>query len=447
MKWSTERGRFREAVGLIVAAVFVLGGAACQAPSSSPHLGVTPHHAERFFWDGGDSDVELRVNVSGLASRPLPLDILFLFDRTNSMTNVIGTMQREAGVLLATISATNPNSRFGVGLVADYPLYSEGTPSAQAWLLASNLSSDPTATTTALDKIETQWGGDLPEAYVRGLHEAAELSWRPEAQKFVILFGDAPAHDVAFYSSAGVNMGADPGRDGILQTADDLTMDQVLAELRAAGVVVATIYEEQAFWESKPYFKEAVDGLQRIASSTGGVSKSVSDASEIPAAIGDAIRESYVPVPLVIPAPERDRWAQASELRPVAGKEGVYTATVRLHAPSGTRSAKYEIPIQIAYADDPGRAEVGRSTIVLRVGILSYGLRLIAWSLGTLLLLLLLILRAARAGMERILSNSRYWWGFAGRAFLFVLLGLGVFYLGMRLPEAEVVKVAAIPKT
>jgi hypothetical protein len=191
------------------------------------------------------------------------LDVVFAFDLTGSMTPVLESAKSNSTTLMSQIAGLVPNSAFGVCSFADY-LGTYGACGYEGvfgelddfpWRLDQDVTTTTTLVSDAINRLAlTQGlGGDPPEAYARALYETQFLGWRPNARRIVVIFEDELPHDcnLDFYG-CGMDMGfecstgVDPGRDGIVGTADDLTWQRVAADLRAAGVAVIAVQSATA---------------------------------------------------------------------------------------------------------------------------------------------------------------------------------------------------------
>jgi len=174
------------------------------------------------------ADIQYRATESKVMKAPV--DILFLFDRTGSMKEVINTTASAASGIVNDIQKSAPNTRFAVASVCDYSPIFTSSQDKRTWILHADFTLDADAVAKASDDIVLTNGGDIPEAYSRGFYEASLLGWRYNAKKIIIFFGDATDHPV------------DPGRDETLGTNDDLTLDKVLAMLKAQSISVIAIH-------------------------------------------------------------------------------------------------------------------------------------------------------------------------------------------------------------
>jgi hypothetical protein len=95
--------------------------------------------------------------------------------------------------ILSSVSAVAPGTQFGV---AEYKDFNMGDPFT--YRLDANIGSSNAAVQAALSALTASGGGDLPEAGLYGLQQAATTtSWTPGGQRFIVWVGDAPSHDPA----------------------------------------------------------------------------------------------------------------------------------------------------------------------------------------------------------------------------------------------------------
>ena len=138
------------------------------------------------------------------ASRPdsaeaaTPTDVMFVFDTSGSMEEVLGEATAEMQQVMARIDAVVPEVDYGVAEVRDYggSLYDEEEADAP-WHLATPITADRAAVTTAISQLFAYGGGDGPEAYGRALWETdtnPTVGWRPGARHAIILIADNVPH-------------------------------------------------------------------------------------------------------------------------------------------------------------------------------------------------------------------------------------------------------------
>ncbi|HIK56649.1 MAG TPA: hypothetical protein IGS37_15990 [Synechococcales cyanobacterium M55_K2018_004] len=179
-------------------------------------------------------------------------DIMFVIDRTGSMGDEINQVRTSAIQIMNSIRSQLPSSWFAVGSFMDYPgyfsypgysnQYGSAASGDVPWQLNIRFTDNITdVANTINNKLWLGWGADDPESYTRAPYEASQIEtvgWRKGAKRVIVMFGDAPTHDLAF---AGYNFGGDPGRDGIAQTEDDLVFVDVVRQLRDKGISVVAV--------------------------------------------------------------------------------------------------------------------------------------------------------------------------------------------------------------
>jgi len=218
-------------------------------------------------------------------------DVVFIFDDTGSMGPVIGTVKAKAGTIMTGVRGAIPDTNFGVGTFVDYPAsydsfgYDDiyGEDPDYAWKTDLDLTSDTGDVQTALDGIGLFFGADIPQNYARALYEARFYSWRPDAKKIVVLFGDAPPHagpggciqdggpfTCPSYPTDNGPYGGDPGRDEIMGNGDDLSYVDVVAQLAANNIIVLGV-------NSGPTTGNAATNFNYMSAETGGTAFAFTD--------------------------------------------------------------------------------------------------------------------------------------------------------------------------
>lgn len=341
---------------------------------------VTPVSFDTFLKSGDRDEFTLKVSLTNLPPSYVPLDIVFLLDATGSMQNIIDTMRQNAVLIIQEMRRANPNTAFGVASFGDY-----GS-TDPVWVLDHDITQDTTQIVNALGHIRMVNGGDLPEAYSRALYEMQFLSWRPGARRYVILFGDAPAHDPDFF---GQNLGVDPGRDGIQGTADDLRFREVVHQLATNKITVIGIYDRGPWYSRKELGAETKMGFEFVAKETGGLAVPITAADEVPNAIRQGFTEVRPPVPVVKVSEEYATWLTISPAEAIDAKGLHYQFVISVAPTNGYKPGIYNIPLRVVAGDATDAGEIGRSTVRVRIGWLHYGWR---WPLFAALVLLLAIL-------------------------------------------------------
>lgn len=123
-----------------------------------------------------------------------------------------------APVLIPTLLASNPNTRFGLGSFQDYPYGTYGGPADKPYERVVDLTFDIQALYYGISGLTIGDGGDQPESQLPALYQTAtgtgdgpyippdqQASFRGGATKLVVLWTDAP-----FHRNYGSIPGADP---------------------------------------------------------------------------------------------------------------------------------------------------------------------------------------------------------------------------------------------
>lgn len=254
-----------------------------------------PHRISLTLDAGERHDFDLTVTTG---DKPIGKgDIMFVFDRTGSMSAVISQAKLSSVQIMNDVQAQLPNTWFGVGSFMDYPGYFEypgyantygaSTSGDIPWELNISPTDNITDVSDKINGLSLGFGEDWPEDYTRVLYELnqiEQIGWRSNSKKIVVLFGDAPTHDLDF---AGYNFGGDPGEDKIAQTSDDLDFEtevQSVANNEISIIAVDSGYTP----ESEATLKGMSIGYETV-SGTNGAYFLLTDSSQIPGATVDLI--------------------------------------------------------------------------------------------------------------------------------------------------------------
>jgi hypothetical protein len=265
-----------------------------------------------------------------------PTDVLFVVDTTGSMDDALDDARDEMTDALTSISAQVPDVEFGVATVRDYgDLY--GDSGDEPWSLAQPMSASRAAITDAFGDLDAEHGGDSPEAYGRALYESdvsPAVGWRPGARRLIVLVADDVPHDLDLNRgvpaadlthSTPWDTGADPGRDEVVGTADDLVWLDVLGQLQRDAVPLLFVFYH-GDEDYVPYWRY-------WAGLTGGEVSSVGDGGAtgtLGGEVADIVKRNAPPCAPALagpPQPASGHTAQA----------GAPATTVTLTAPAGTR--------------------------------------------------------------------------------------------------------------
>ncbi|MBL8739342.1 MAG: VWA domain-containing protein [Planctomycetes bacterium] len=122
--------------------------------------------------------------------RDAGLDVTIVIDSTGSMQPTIDTARDAIDDVVALLVGIAPKLRLGLVHYRDVEDFKEG-----ARLLAP-LSKDLKAVRELLGKLRAEGGGDFPERVEKGLEVALakETGWNKDANRMLLVIGDAPAH-------------------------------------------------------------------------------------------------------------------------------------------------------------------------------------------------------------------------------------------------------------
>jgi hypothetical protein len=171
-----------------------------------------------------DADVEpLRVDLS-IAARLGAADVLFVIDRTGSMSEEIENIRASLrSVIVPGLIRTIPDLQLGLVTYGDFPVQGYGAADDRPFSLERPMSREFTALQGALGAVRASGGGDSPEAMTEAIYQVATGEglragrpdrpyWippaagcrvpglgyacvRPRATPIIVLIGDAPAHN------------------------------------------------------------------------------------------------------------------------------------------------------------------------------------------------------------------------------------------------------------
>jgi Mg-chelatase subunit ChlD len=207
------------------------------------------------------------------------LDLCFVVDTTGSMGPYIDDAKANMRSILSVLEDKSENFRVAI---VDYRDFPSRTGASQDYpsKLQLDFTSDADAIIAAINALNLGHGGDTPETVYSGLMEAIALDWRANAQKAIIVLGDAPPLDPEPYTG--------------------YTFNSVLAALYEADIRIdIDASDSRVFGETESLIKVYPIGtnadsaarafFQSIANDTGGLFSDISAASEVSGAIIDSI--------------------------------------------------------------------------------------------------------------------------------------------------------------
>jgi len=186
-----------------------------------------------------------------LGDRATTVDVFFLIDDTGSMGGIINQAKAGASAIMAALG-TDANYQFGVASYDGDPR--EGVLPNTAYNLRQGLTTNQALVQTGINSIFAGGGGDGPEAGFYALSRAAaEVAWRPDAQRIIVWMGDAPSHEVTVNEAA------------------------VITALNDAGITVVAFNDDRFYGLNAP-------------GSGFGVSWTAGQADRVVAAVGGSVR-------------------------------------------------------------------------------------------------------------------------------------------------------------
>ncbi|HEU4454535.1 MAG TPA: hypothetical protein VFR81_15815 [Longimicrobium sp.] len=259
----------------------------------------------------GETVVEHKT--ARLPASPPRGDVVFSMDLTGSMGGELNNMKVNAVAIMNAVGGVIPDVSFGVTSYEDYAAtysscgyFSEyGFATDRPFRLSQGLTANTATVAGALSALTLGFGSDGPESYGRALYETyAELTpagagadgpigWRPGARRIVVNFADNVPHDCDLGGPIGLSIttGADPGRDGVTGTADDLPILDVMDGMSANNVTLINLF-------SSPGFTQGESLWSAYAARTGGTSHVINGDGSFPGgidiatAIADLIRDA-----------------------------------------------------------------------------------------------------------------------------------------------------------
>jgi Ca2+-binding RTX toxin-like protein len=196
------------------------------------------------------------VYINGPGTTAQKLDVQFLQDLTGSFADDIANVRTLIPGIVTALQAVQPDAMFGVSSFRDKPLGAFGGVGDYVYQADVALTTNAASLTNAYNAMTAQGGNDWAESQIESLmHLAlntAEVGFRADAARFVVLFTDAPYHVGGEGLAAGVSTSANNG-DAVIDLLEDYPMvAQLKAALEAANIIpvfavtpdVLTVYQD-----------------------------------------------------------------------------------------------------------------------------------------------------------------------------------------------------------
>jgi len=170
-----------------------------------------------------------------------PIDFIFLQDLSGSYADDLPILQSQIASVIATVEDIDPMAQFGVASFIDKPTGGFGSTGDYVYRTDLAVTDDDAAVIAMMDALYTLSGADAPEAQLEALLQVAlrgaELGFRADSEKIVMLSTDASYHVAGDHATAGANNGdavLDGSPEGTGEDYPDIVM--VATALAAAGI-------------------------------------------------------------------------------------------------------------------------------------------------------------------------------------------------------------------
>ena len=126
-----------------------------------------------------------------------PIDIVFSFDTTGSMSSCIEQVQQQLKEIISRLFMDVPNLKIGIIAHGDY------CDAAHFYVTELfDLSNDLDAIAAFVSNVSGTGGGDFPECYELVLRRSrTDIKWRDYSQRALVMIGDTVPHDQYYYAS------------------------------------------------------------------------------------------------------------------------------------------------------------------------------------------------------------------------------------------------------
>jgi len=274
---------------------------------------------------GETENVQVSVSLPGSMPKG---DVVFVFDTTGSMYQVLDAMKADGIMVMEQIREAIPDTRFGVASFMDYPesytgyygytcksgteivpcIYGDLGAGDYDYRMDEDLTGEISIASAAINRVLPGSGGDWPQDYTRVIYESQLFSWSEGAKKILVIFGDAPPHAapngsalakpwgpglVFTHTEYGAPYGGDPGRDHVAYTSDDLDYELVIRDIAEKHIAIVGVYCPEGGMEDKMH-SDAENNFRYMSHVTGGayvLSNSAGNPSEITAQVVSIIQQ------------------------------------------------------------------------------------------------------------------------------------------------------------
>jgi len=230
--------------------VYVLKGGSAHIDDLLGHDLIDASDAlEDCFIDlSGETESEIEGGICSIGqggSTAAPLDVQFLQDLSGSFGDDITNVRLLVPQIVAALQAVQTDARFGGSSFVDKAVSPFGSSGEWTYRTELALTADAASLTAAYNGYVIRNGADSPESQIEALMQlalhSAEVGYRLNSARFVVLFTDANYHVAGDGRAAGITVpnNADAVMDGTPPgTGEDYpAIAQVRAALEAAGII------------------------------------------------------------------------------------------------------------------------------------------------------------------------------------------------------------------
>lgn len=289
--------------------------------------------------EGSQITVDVEVSVEEL---PAKYDVFMLHDLSGSFWNDLPNVQSQFSGLYDALTADS-DVAFGVGSFVDKPMETFGSKYDYVYNTDLSVTADKETIQESLDNLRTSSGWDWPESQMEALVQTAlrdeEIGFREGAQKFAVLFTDAPYHKegdyevTRTYDSATGTYVTEAVADNDYDTefeVEDYPNPEVVGKMLIDAGITPVFAVTPAYMS---HYQELVDDW-----GVGVVTELTSDSSNIAEAITNGLTEA--PLNLELEAVGDEFGFVASVEPPVYenAEPGNYTFTVTMEIPEDSPS-------------------------------------------------------------------------------------------------------------
>ncbi|MDZ7815694.1 MAG: vWA domain-containing protein [Planctomycetota bacterium] len=161
--------------------IFEEGDEALPPPGGDQIRGRLPRPPVRPNRDGSKPSI--------IQMRRMGMDIVFMFDTTASMDNLLNDVKTSIDTIYNVTFKLVRTTRFACVAYRDFEPLNEYVTRTR------DFTNDLTELKYFLNNLDASGGGDLEEAVQEGLHRVKRLRWRRTAYRVLIVFTDAPSHE------------------------------------------------------------------------------------------------------------------------------------------------------------------------------------------------------------------------------------------------------------